>query len=487
MRREIVLVANKGQVIPPVLSEKVVTDLDSSMGVAYIDPEGKLYAGSESAGLTLADFQGHQEDFAESVRVYYFSERDSPATEPDLQPFIALQEGEKILAVVFMAEAFDVPNDGQFSEAYVLNETYLKEKLIDLWEICGKDVGKLHLRMQRDSFKNEMEMLCKPFKSTILFLLSNGETLKFTKGETASEAPWGFTSSTMGLKEGIFPASEAKEEVVVPAKRVIGAMQKTAVAATSVPSSPPKVTKVGETTVIHAAASPAPAPSKTDTAVMAGQKEQVWAVPKKSMAQRKDHDWYYKHNKGVVPTNLADRPPILMDKEIAIKQGSVQIVDAPKGGFKAFSDIKPDEVKTVPEKVVPAIQPQGPVEIIPIHPVEEITKVGTLIQNNKQVVDPADLTKMQTKYATFAKTHKVSPDAMFGWSLNLRSNIARVSPNQAAQAWMDSDYQRMLIQTEMIKLMEEIETLKTAAKTQQAPPAVAAEPPAKRVIGAMRK
>jgi hypothetical protein len=46
MRQDIILVANEGQTIPTPLSERTVKEHPNAMGVAYIDGDKGLYAGS---------------------------------------------------------------------------------------------------------------------------------------------------------------------------------------------------------------------------------------------------------------------------------------------------------------------------------------------------------------------------------------------------------------------------------------------------------
>ncbi len=483
MRQDIILVANEGQTIPTPLSERTVKEHPNAMGVAYIDGDKGLYAGSETAGLTLEDFEGHQKEFSAAKRIYHFSKAEGEVMEGDLQPFVILKVGDENVVVAFIEGKFDVENDGQLTDAAVLAGTVLKDTLDDAWEISQQNVEKLEARMKGKTFVGEMERLCKPFKSTIAFMLSNGAVMIHSKSETQATAPWGFTSSMLGLKEGVFPAAEAAPVE----KKKIGGIKPSP--ATSVPAVAPAPTvpapaQVGGT-VIHRAPTAAPAEVKTAAAVY-NQPQMVWAVPRTDNA-RKIHDWYHKNNNGMVPSNYMQKPPIQMLKERALKQGNTKPLEDAKAEdktYKAFSEIKPDEVKTVePKPVIPAT-PSGPIEVIPVYPVDDVKKIDALIQNNKHVMNPDDLKKVEEKYPTFWKSHGISAEKTLQWPLNLRMDIARTSPLQAAHAWQNSDYQRKLLSESCLELMEENDKLKK--QLEAATPAVAAEQP-KRKIGGIRR
>lgn len=481
MRQDIILVANEGQTIPSTLADKAIKEHPNAMGVAYVSKEDGLFAGAETAGIALKDFEEHQKDFIVLDRIYHFAKvaEGGMVKNEDLQPFVVLKTGEVKQVVAFIEGRFDVENDGQFTDGYVVAETILKDRFEEYWEICGQDIGKLSERMKGKAFAGEMERLCKPFKSSIVYLLSNGEVSIHSKSETKAEAPWGFTTSMLGLKEGIFPAAAAEAPKPVSALGTrVGALNKRVEAPAPAPSvsAGPAVTKVGETTVIHKQPE---IPTQQTAAAVYIAPEMVWVIPRTDMKVHKLHDWYHKFNNGMVPANHQERPAIQMPKERALKLGSAKIVPKPgdTGKYQAFSEIPKEKVETA-EPAKPVAAPV-PLEIIPTYPVDEVKKVGELIQGSKQVMDPADWQKMENKYNTFWKAHGISAEDTFKWPLALREKIARLSPLQAAHAWQNSDYQRKLISEELLAQMEENEKLKKAT--------VAAEPPPKRVLGAIRK
>ncbi len=477
MRQDIILVANEGQTIPTILGDKVTKEFPNALGVAYIDGDKGLYVGSEKAGLALSDFEEHQGEFKGSGRVYQFAFSKGEVADEDLQPIPILTVDKEHVVVVFGEGRFPVTNDGQLTDTTILATTVLKDIIEDAWEISQHNVDKLSERMKGKTFMGEMGRLCEPFKSTLVFMLSNGHIHVHSKSETKAEAPWGFTSSMLGLKEGIFPA-EAKEPAPAE-KRKIGGIK------------PSTVPSVPSGSVAAAAIEKAVATEKKEDPPLPvyNQPEMVWAVPRTNDA-RKIHDWYHKNNNGMVPSNHMTKPWIQMPKEKALKQGNTEVKkdvtkeDAGKQPYRAFAEIPKEQVRVV-EPAKP-VEPEAPKELVPVYPVDKVNQVGALIQNNKQVMDPADWAKMEVNYPPFWKAHGIKTEDMFKWPLALRQKIAALDPLQAAHAWQNSDYQQKRLSEELLAQMEENEVLKKELATLKAAPA---EQPVieKKRIGGIRR
>lgn len=487
MRSDIILVANEGQVIPSTLGQKVVEDFDSCLGVAYVN-DGKMVCETQAAGVTLEDFEGHQKDFSASTRVYQFAESSDPVKEEDLQPFILLTEGDDKVVAAIIAGRFDIENDGQMSDAYVLSETLLKEKLSDLWTLCDKDIGKLAARMTSGSFKKDMELLCKPFKATIVFMLNTGKVIKYSYSDDQADTTWGYTSSSLGIKEGIFPGEEkpsalgkkrfgikASTPATVPAQALAPAVAPAAPA----PSPQEQKPAVAPSPPIAEVVNKGPTANDLKASTALSPQEVVWVVPHEHMKLHKVEEWYRKRNNGIVPENYKQRPPIKMSAETARRQGSVKIVPEPTtktGGYKAFEDA----AKAIAPKIAASTPTPPPsLEVIPVYSKENIKKVGDLIQANKQIMDPVDWEKLENKYPSFEKAHALTPDDTARFPLKLRVEIARADPLQVAHVWSNLDHQRHILARKVLALEEEL------AKLKPKEPAVAAEPQ-KKTIGIRR-
>jgi hypothetical protein len=352
MRSESILVKNEGQVIPPELLEKVLATNPSSIGCAVWHPEKGFVIDSEPAGTTVKEMIDHQADFKDQKVIYWFCDSISAVAKEDLQPFVIIGDKDDEGVVAFCAGAFSLKNDGQFSDAYVFAQKYLKPKLTNMFASAQEDVDTLAERLASEEFNTEMEMLLSPNKSTVALMLSGGKNFLWSEADRSTTADWGFVSDNLGWKETAATVAP-KSEAVVPKKRF-------GVKASVVP---PAETKPDAPVVQPANPAGTPDPNvyrpltppdekvapvnKGVTAsdlVKSGAASGIamaWIAPNPTMGIGKKKRWYKNHNHGVVPEGVDKGicPPVQIPMEEAMKMSTTntRIVPAPTADNKSFA------------------------------------------------------------------------------------------------------------------------------------------------------
>ncbi len=508
MRSDIILVKDKGAIIPANLVEAATSKNTSAQGVGLVHPEAGLIGEGSAKPLTLADLNSNQAEWSDLPVVYHLCESVGEVKPEDVQPFPLIVDGDTPHCLGFLSGSFSgIENDGQFSDAYVFVEQFLRPTLTSMW---SGDIAKFTQAVKAKPFELTMNAMCSgtgDVKGTCVLLMSNGEATIFTKSPDALRTPWGFTSDHLGvIKEGSFPekAEATTSTLGNLAKKIGGGIKKAVASETYRPMQPEKpveapkvepapaegapavkavpetnVKKIGGTTVIAKGPVTSDLQPKTATAVT---EDLVWVQPPKDMSNRKLKDWYYKHNATVVPQNISERPPIRMLREKAQRMSSVKIVTDPKSEpIKTFSEL-PRGIEASKDSVSPSREAENlpvPKQVTagPVIPVSELEKVNTILQNSKRIMDPREWQTLENKNPTFWDAHGISRERAQHLTMEAREAIARVSPQDAARGWMNADW----LNYQLMQRITALEPKKVEA--------VAAEQPsvATRKIGGIKK
>jgi hypothetical protein len=164
MRSEAILVKNEGQLIPQELLEKVLATNTSSIGCAICGTRAGVRHRQEPVGTTLKEMIDHQNDCKDQKAIYWFCDSVSAVAPEDLQPFIIIGDKDDEGVVAFCIGAFSMKNDGQFSDAYVFAQKYLKPKLTNMF-FGGEDVDKLAEMLAPRTSRLRWRWLCLPTRA----------------------------------------------------------------------------------------------------------------------------------------------------------------------------------------------------------------------------------------------------------------------------------------------------------------------------------
>jgi hypothetical protein len=501
MRSDVILVANKGQSVPPSVVEAALANNTSAHGIAFVHPKDGLYGTGDVGVPSQEDLTTNMDALKDTVRIYHLCESVGEVQDEDLQPYPLILDGANPVCLGCLAGDFEVEsNDGQLSNTTVFIKETLSPMLQAMWFQAKQDIHQLSELMNKKSFRANLEGQCASNKGTIVLLLSSGEHFIFSKSDAKMEGPWGFTSDKYNLQEGSFPAKVEEVKAAAPPapRRVIGAARAT------VPPVPPKVeepvvpapgapvvkadppvapvaSRIGAASAINKGPVTSDLLPKTATTSTA---KLVWAQPPADMKVKKLQQWYYKNNNTLVPENFRERPPIQMPEEKALKMSTVKIVPKDDKVYKAFSEM-PKPAPAQGDTVQPAREPEHlpkPQLAGPIVGVAELKKVDDLLQNSKKVMDPNEWQTLENKNPTFADAHGLSLERAMHLTLEVREAICRVSPLDAARGWMNADWRCR-------QLMDKLAALQAKKPVEEEVKAVAAEQPTKprRVIGAAAK
>lgn len=476
MKSEVILVANEGQTIPPVLAQKILANNTSAIGAALVHPEEGFVIDSDNSGASLKEWTSHQTDFKGQKVFYHFCESagEKVATE-DLQPFRTVVDGKDTKVVTFAVGAFEIENDGQFSDAHVFHETYLRPMIEDMYAASGKDLDKLAEMLDAKTITSQMKMLVSPNKSTIAILLANGTDFLWTKADRTTIAPWGFTSDNYGVKEE--PAANAQ-----PKKR-FGGVKEDDPPAEIQPVAPTGTPPGKDEPVVLPAAAKAVV-NKGVTAsdlVASGAASAIpvtYCVPNPNMGMRKKKDWYKEYNNGIVPDNVERMPPIPIPTETAMKLSKTRtMICNPQPDQKAHKEFGPameDFKKNVTSTHIPATPPPKPV----VSSIEVTKKMGEVLQSAKPVTDPKEWETLENKYPNLYSELGLEESKVIFASVETREALIGVDAKKCARAWMHESFKRM----EAVQYAQQLEK-KVKDLEAKVPAAAAAEPPKKRFGG----
>jgi hypothetical protein len=384
----VIIVKNKGQLIPEPYLEKVIKAFDSCYGLALVE-EKEILTDTVDKDVPIDVLIKTQQDFRKESIVFHFGKYPSGFLKDDVQPFVALKHDNGKPALVLFLEGdfsgFAKTGSLHSPEFFAAYDT-LMPKLQDNFNLTGHDIDKLMGHLQNAvSFKKEMNNLWLK-QGNIVMLASSGEVLSFSDSVSNQRMKydWGWTTNRLDYSEATFPA---KEESMADRLRA----QKT-----KVPGIKPSVPGIKPPTILEKQ----PDEPKTESSVVAldANKPVMVQCPTTVMGKNNIRAWYNTHA-GFCPEGYKNRP--LVASRLA--------KDAPKKILKDFKEL-PNHVVTPKDTPAPAetAPAEAPSEVRPIIPPEEQKEIvekflTTVAPDQRPIIEPKDIQDMEEKYPTFAE------------------------------------------------------------------------------------
>jgi hypothetical protein len=505
----VIVLKNKGAIIPTELLTKVTADCTSSIGVARA-VNGKLQRRSELVAADATVVDAVQQKFKDSNVLFHFGKYPSGLNLEDLQPLVLLKNEDDPLVLAFLEGDFTPYRQEGTSHTAAFNafNKTLRPMAEKLFKQQNGDLDKF-LEELRDPLYKQMIENMSVSRLHVSLLAANGEILSYAKPGPAT-FDWGWTtalSSSVEKAEEPPVQEEPKEDNLDDVD--FGTPKKVE---TPVVSAPVQTKSKIKDNVLHL-------PEKSTTTSVPVVKEVEYKIvtmspPKEVQGHNALKKWYRGHNNngGALPHNWKERPAI--EARIKIKHKEAPIKD--------FSELKskikeaPVEVKVVAEdtkttvtvteqdktetKVVehkkskikmdapePVVQPDTPKPVepevpqaIPFIPPEQADALindmtdGKLSKmvidlSNQKISAPETMKAMEAKWITFWEKTATHFEESAAWTPEWFIHMSKHYPEALAVLAMNFRTIAFINASEVKKLSLKIEKLLTAAQAPQQP------------------
>jgi len=324
-----------GFTVPETLLHKLVTENRTAISIvvrtkAAIDIE-KHKIEHDVAGTIkfMKQVESNTKNFS---RMYCF--HSFPAEyddEAELQPFVLLRDSKKNpLAVVAIEGDFpkyvDTSADG-FSEAYKLMDTWLGDKVVDMYKLIGNNPQKIYEYLRAEQFAKDFNEQV-GHRGSLSFMLNIGEQFAQEKNDAGVSGDWGQASFAYGYTEPVIQAAtpavveKVEAPVVPPVKKSRWADDDEPVKEVT----PPKVPeKAPETPVEKVAAELPKQRTFTPPANLHGKPLKAW----------------YRNISGDLPKNWAERPDVVLEAttpKASVPKTDTAVADAMKAAQAQKND-----------------------------------------------------------------------------------------------------------------------------------------------------
>lgn len=427
-----------GKTIPEDMVKALLEKNKSAFGYAIQDEGSLAIEGFDGRNMpTVEQFMELQSKVEPNCHAVFFFHDDPDPTGPnldDIQPFpltLNGEDGEQQHILASFMEG-DFPRDypvNEHGDAFNLFNDVVGPTLSELAELTDCDLSKIMPKLdsplKKNIFLNNVS-----HRGHFVFLPAEGDPLKFGKDNNATAIDksfdWGWVSNTVDLiQEKKASVPEVKSEVSSPKKSKF-TMGKKTTAEHSIPVKEPEEQKP-----VHTKEEIQTPPSST--AVKVGMKSLT--VPT-NLNNKNLKRWFTSHL-GQLPTNWRSLKTIDVPDTLG---GDAK----PKEPIKSFSEIKKEDVKTVPakstvrEKFEPSNYLDGKERTAAF---DYITKhMGYTSENMPK---PEDIQKVEAKMETFTQCMGIAPSELFNWTVADIMGLAKEHPKasgmlivQLRRLWM---------------------------------------------------
>lgn len=194
---------------------------DGFIGYAFVE-DGELQTGTLDGGEqeSLTTLKETMDAMSMHMSFTFAKGADSDESK---QPFNTLQDarGNCICATFIEGElqGFDAP-ESSHSVEHNAHQQYMAPKLLDIYQSCNEDIGKVVEKLNSNFTKREILANC--FSTTtargeILLVFANGQTVNIVKGDKHQKYGWGEVSQALG-----YGGKAIEEKVEPPKKNLLG-------------------------------------------------------------------------------------------------------------------------------------------------------------------------------------------------------------------------------------------------------------------------
>lgn len=206
----IIVVKNQGKQVPDQFLEKVLEKYPSCYGVAFAT-EGDVLVDRTRGTLTLEDLKDQLENILKDHTVtMFFGEFPNDFNDDDIMPMVLLGTNESPLLISFVEGDFSAykQEESKHSDQFFFTHKVLIPQAKQIYDLTEGNWDKVMGALQQDHTKR---MLLNGVDAGCITLLDHrGELVSHVAGTESAKFDWGFTSQTLGYKEGTYP--EKKEE-----------------------------------------------------------------------------------------------------------------------------------------------------------------------------------------------------------------------------------------------------------------------------------
>jgi len=225
----LVLIKNKGMLVPEGLVKKIIPAFPNFMGtVMQVGPD--LNPAAYDDVPSVDQFMSAQEASKDQTVIFYFGKtaQNTKFTDESVQPFelLADADGKCVLAAACEGEFFTFNKpESTHSDEYHMNEEFLKPTMAELLDAANGDLDALMAKI-KEPLKQKQLLMAMVNRGIIVLMSADGEIIKIEKGNDGMrmEELWGYVSNCLGYVEGSSKdvAPEVKKPGVV--RRVIAAV-----------------------------------------------------------------------------------------------------------------------------------------------------------------------------------------------------------------------------------------------------------------------
>jgi len=435
----IVLLKNKGMIIPEPFVKIALANNPNVFSAAWIDPDGLSIV--KDGEVSVQDIMDGQEQAKDRAVLLHLAKIEGDFDEDEIQPHVLLRGENDIPLLIGFGAGDYSKHEGDGSAPPVFNalNNYVMPKLLMLQRFTNGKLDKILDELRSPTFSQDFGGM---FNGDGLFtmLAATGEVMSHGRG--IKTFPWGWASNAYSYAENTQPA------VAEPAKKGIFGKKSGSV---------PQVASTEPVKQQQPAPTPAAEPKKADlkstTAVISTPKYVQCPV---HITRNQDKRAWYMANAGWLPGNWKDHPKVevkvksLKDLAKVVGNGTAPQpapVEEPEAqpGYKDMETGEPvqaDPPAAAPQKDTAAkhVSQAGPIQVLPAETKskmetfflsEEVAKV--LDASSKAIYSEEQLAEMEKKFPNV--TDQIGLPGItstLNWPIELYQTIAKEEPQVAA-------------------------------------------------------
>lgn len=232
--KDMIMYREAGKVVPDPVLEAILKKYPTCAGMGFLE-EGLLEM-DLVAPVPLTAIRKTLELYKDTGVLLTFGDYPTGYHEDDMQPFVVLQDNNKVIALAFVQGDFPgfIQADSARSAQYFFAEKHIIPTLAEVWAFAEKDFARFKGLLKKGMIKNGM-MAGAVLKANVVLMLNDGELQVYSKDGDPVKTDYGWTTDT-----NLTQVKAAAKEEKTPVKNKAG-FQKATAAAEPPPEPEPEV------------------------------------------------------------------------------------------------------------------------------------------------------------------------------------------------------------------------------------------------------